>query len=280
MDTETRKEGCHCGEGSLWTNRRVQHAVTLAVYLLGIFLVAMTLNAIKEYRFIGSNVAATNVVTVSGEGEVFARPDTGEFTFSLMEEGDTAGAVQQAVSEKADAIVSALKEKGVEEKNIKTISYELQPKYEWVQERCVVGYSCPGKNVQNGFTLTQSVRVKTSNLDTAGELIALVSEKGASYVSGLSFTIADEDASRADARKQAIDDAQAKAKKLAEDLGVTLVRIVNFSEGSGYVPMPYYAAKDMSMAIGMGGDAVEEAAVVPMGENRITSNVSISYEIR
>lgn len=279
MDTEhsNSEERCAChSRETLLTSRRVQSAVTLALFLLAAFLFTATITTFKEYRFVGSDVTPSNVLSVEGEGEVFAVPDTAEFTFSLTEEGATAGAVQEAVSVKAKDVISALTGRNVEEKDIKTVAYELQPKYEWEQERCVTGYPCGGKQVHKGFTLTQSVRVKVRALDTAGELIGLVSEKGVSNVSGLTFTVADEDELQADARKAAIDDARAKAEKLALDLGVTLVRMVNFSEGSGYVPMPYYA-KDALMATAV---MDESQAVVPAGENRITSNVSITYEIR
>jgi uncharacterized protein YggE len=245
--------------------------------MLAAFLLAVTLNAFKEFGYIGSNIIPTNTISVSGEGEVFAKPDTGSFTFSITEDANAAAAVQKTVADKAGAIVTALKENGVDEKDIKTITYELYPRYEWVQERCVAGFSCPGKEVQNGFRLTETISVKVRNTETAGTLMALVTEKGATNVGGLSFMVDDEDVPRAEARKAAIEDAKAKADQLAADLGVTIVRMVSFSESAGYTPMPYYA-KDMMMADSMGG-AVEEA-VVPTGENHITSNVTIVYEVR
>ncbi len=101
---------------------------------------------------------------------------------------------------------------------------------------------------------------------------------GASQVSGLSFTIDDENELQAKARQEAIDDARGKAEELADQLGVSLVRVVGFSESSGgYPPIPY--------AFGRGGDmaVMESKAVVPdipTGENKIISNVSVTYEIR
>jgi uncharacterized protein YggE len=249
--------------------------------LLSAYLFSVTLNALKENRFIGSGIGAVNIVSVSGEGEVFAVPDTAEFTFSITEEGATAGAVQETATTKANEVIDALKAQGVEEKDIKTVAYELHPKYEWIQERCTTAFGCPGKQVQNGFELTQSVLVKARDLNKAGELLSLVTEKNVSNVSGLTFTIADEDGLRAEARKAAIDDAKEKAEKLATDLGVSLVRIVSFNENEGNYPMPYMA-RDMAMSdvYGIGGGEEAKVASVPAGENRISSNVSVTYEIR
>jgi uncharacterized protein YggE len=83
-------------------------------------------------------------------------------------------------------------------------------------------------------------------------------------------------------RKMAIEDAKKKAEKLAGDLGVSLVRIVSFYEDNGLEPKMMYSARsaDESMMLGMGGDAGSTNAVVPVGENRLVSNVNITYEIR
>ena len=281
MDTESTHggNGSCCGKNSLLSNGRVQSATVVVLVLLAVFLFAATLNALKENRFIGSGIGAVNVLSVSGEGEVFATPDTAEFTFSITEEGESASVVKDAVDAKANDVIETLKAEGVEERDIKTVAYELHPKYEWVQERCVNVYPCPGKQVQQGFSLTQSILVKARDLDKAGTYLGLVTEKNVTDVSGLIFTIDDEDALRAGARKSAIEDAKQKAEQLAADLGVSLVRIVNFNENQGYMPSPYMA-RDMAMAYGIGGGAEEEKVSVPAGENKISTNVTITYEIR
>lgn len=272
----THKESCGCCTGeTLLTSRKVRKAVTLTLIALAAFLVVTTVNGIKSYHYVGTDIAPVNVINVSGEGEAFGTPDTAEFTFSMMEEGATPKVVKDAVSAKAGAIIAALTEQGVTEENIKTVAYDLQPKYEWVQDKCLIAYPCPGKNIQKGFTLTQSVAVKVRDLDKAGDLLGMVSDKGATSVSGLSFTVFDDNELKATAREKAITNARTNAERLAKDLGVRLGRMVNFSESVGPVPMPYYAAKDMML----GATAESASAVVPAGQNRINSNVSITYEI-
>jgi uncharacterized protein len=276
MNTETNTN-TPAGQDTLSTNKRIQSAAILVLILLGAFLFASTINALKEYRYIGGGIAPSNAITVSGEGEVFAVPDTAEFTFTITEEGATVGEVQDAASEKADRAISALKEAGIEERDIKTLSYDLHPKYEWQPAVCV-RFPCERTQVQVGFTLNQSVRVKVRDIDTAGDMLALVTDAEVQSVSSLSFTVADEDGLKAEARKLAIDEAQAKAERLAQDLGVSLVRVVGFSEDH-YWPM--YGARSQVEAIGLGDAAMAPSApVLPTGENRVTSNVNITYEIR
>ena len=68
------------------------------------------------------------------------------------------------------------------------------------------------------------------------------------------------------------------AKELASQLGVTLVRIVSFSENGSYPPI-YYDKMGLSAAGGRGGAEATSVSVAP-GETRIVSNVTITYEIQ
>lgn len=272
-------ENVQCYGNSLLQNRRIQASLSIVLLFLSAFLFAETIKSLKEYRYVGVGVAPTNVITVAGEGEVFAIPDTAEFTFSILEEAMTTREVQEQATEKASAVIAALLEQGVEEKDIKTIGYNLNPKYEWRDAVPCLRFPCEQVREQVGFELSQSVRVKVRDIDRAGELLEIVTNKEISSVSGLSFTIADEDVLKEEARKHAIDQAKEKGEKLARDLGVTLVRIVGFSEGSDYYPM--YARTEMmkdQMPLGLGGGDVGTA--LPTGENRVVSNVNITYEIR
>jgi uncharacterized protein YggE len=90
------------------------------------------------------------------------------------------------------------------------------------------------------------------------------------------FTIDDADKLKAEAREKAINDAKVKARELRGQLGVRLGRIVSFSENTGGYPMPMYEMKGAATGMGGGGGGPE----LPTGENEITVNVSITYEIK
>jgi uncharacterized protein YggE len=249
-----------------------------ALVMLAIFLLTLTISAFKEYQFIGTGVPASNTISISGQGEVFAVPDTGEFTVTVREEAETVAFAQDEATKKINAVIGYLKGAGVEEKDIKTVSYNVNPKYEWNQAGCVSGYCPPGKQELIGFEVYQSLSVKVRDTKKAGELLSGVGSKGASEVSGLSFTIDDEDALKEEARELAIAEATEKAEMLAAELGVSLVRVVGFHEesGGGY-PMPYYGRGGDMMVASMEAKAAPE---LPVGENKIISNVNITYEIR
>jgi hypothetical protein len=239
-------------------------------------LLAYTYLAVTQARYMHTGPV---VVSVTGEGEVFAKPDVATFSFSVHAEGDDAATAQDRSAEAINAITVYLGDEGIEERDIKTEYYNLNPRYEYMESICDTrGFCPPGERVLRGYEVSQTISVKVRNTERAGELISGVGTLGATDISGLQFTIDDESMLKAEAREMAIEDAEEKAEQLARDLGVSIVRMTGFWEDQGGYPMPY----------GMGGDAMERSVAmdtavapsVPTGENTIMSRVNISYEVR
>lgn len=253
---------------------RTGKALLVVFIFLAIFVAAKTVTEVREWKYIGSGVIQTNTISVQGEGEVFAVPDIATFSFSVIKESKTAEEAQNAAAEVANNAIEYLKEQGVEEKDIKTTNYSVYPRYEYPQIQCIT-FPCPqGERRLVGFEINQSMSVKVRDTKKAGELLSGVGAFGVEQISGLSFTIDDEEGLQREARQKAVADAREKAKDLASDLDVRLVRVVSFNENN----YPVYARAE-SVEYGVGGDT----KVVPnieLGENRITSQVNIIYEIR
>jgi uncharacterized protein YggE len=226
----------------------------------------------------GVYTGATSI-NVQGEGEVQVKPDLGMFSFSVRAEGKDAAEAQSKSAEKINAIIAAMKEGGVEEKDIKTTNYNLAPKYKYTDNVCAWGQYCPPANpVIDGYEVSQMVEVKVRDLAKAGDLISKAGEKGATDMSNLQFTIDDEKVFKAQAREKAIADAKERAKALAKDLDVRLVRMTGYWEDQGGV-YPMYE--------GMGGDMMAKSASfdaiapqMPIGENTIKVIVNMSYEVK
>lgn len=252
----------------------------LAIFLilLSIFMILEIIKVYKSNQFIGQGVVG-NTMTFSGKGEVNAVPDIATFSYSVIEEAKTSSAAQSLAAEKINKTIQFLKDSKIADKDIKTTGYNISPKYEW-RSGVVACLNCPPSNstrVLVGYEASQTVTVKVRNIDKAGEILSGVGNFKVSDIGGLNFIVDDEEDLNREARKLAIEDAKNKAEILAKDLGVDLVRIVNFNESEGY-PYPM-VSKYSTMGIGGG---VEDATVpqIPVGENKITSNINITYEIR
>lgn len=256
---------------SLWY---VQALVVLILLGVVTSLFAYTKLTYRESKYGEYGMASINV---RGEGEVMAKPDIGTFSFSVMAEGVDAASAQSESATKINAILGYLEEAGVEEKDIKTSSYYLNPKYRYETQVCAANSYCPpGEPIIDGYEVSQTITVKVRNLDDSGNLISGVGDRGATNISGLSFTIDDESVLKAEARATAIADAKEKAEKLADALGVSIVRITGYYEEEFYPQYGGYGG-DMMMER---SDAQKVAPEMPTGENLISSTVSVTFEIR
>lgn len=251
-------------------------AFIVAAWLAVAFLAVTTLAGLLNLRYIGAGVPASNTITVSGHGDTLAVPDIATFNFSIVSEKPTVAAAQADATAKANATTAYLKSAGVDEKDIQTSGYSIYPQYDYQQIVCV-SYPCSGgKQVLRGYEVRQATTIKVRDTSKAGELLAGVGTKGATEVSGLSFTFDNPEAVQDEARNKAIADAKKKADVLAKQLGVSIVRVVSFNESSGGYPQP--------MMYGIGGSADSSVkAVAPeisVGQNKVQSDVSVTYEIR
>lgn len=257
--------------------------VTTLIVVLSIFLLALiistsvgVLNKIKEGRYIGQEIEARNTITVSETGEIYTKPDLALITFSVITEEKTVSDAMAGNTEKMNTIIETMKDEGVEEKDLKTTSFNIYPRYEYYQEKVCLVPPCPsGKRVLVGYEVRQSLQVKIRDMAEIGDIVQKGTEAGANQVSNLQFTIDQEDELKKQARGQAIDKAKTKAEELASQLGVGLVRITNFQE-SGMVPL--YGI-EMKEAIG-GGVGGAEAPQIETGQNVVRVTVAITYQIR
>lgn len=211
--------------------------------------------------------------TVSSEGKTVVIPDVAEFSFTVLTEGGKdLKALQDVNAEKMNRAIAFVKSNGVDAKDVRTASYQVEPRYQYYG--CRQG-PCPPPEIV-GYTVRQTVSVKVRDFAKVGDILAGVVENGANTVSDLRFTLDDRDAAEATARAEAIAKAEVKAEAIAEAAGVSLGRLLSIDEGSGPVPVPYYALSAEQFGRG-GGGAIP--AVEP-GSEEIRVTVILRYEIR
>jgi uncharacterized protein YggE len=248
--------------------------------ILSLFFAVKFLSEFRSYRMMGSS--EYNFITVSGHGEVTAVPDIASVSFTISKEAKTLKEAQSKMADTEKKALDFLKTSRIEDKDIRTSNISSYPKYDYVRNTCpqtgteVMMYDCGGKQVLVGYVASENITVKIRNADEVGTIVQGLGGAGVSNLNGPNFEVDDEDALKVQARKKAIEDARAQAEVLAKDLGVRLVRISSFNEGGNYYPM--YYGKDMEMSASSAPASLP--AVVPKGENTISSDVTITYQIR
>ena len=247
---------------------------TTLLVILGIFLITLIISKAIDIK---DKIQTTgNTITVSDTGEIYAKPDLALVTFSVVNEAKTVAEAMAQNTEDMNGVINFVKDQGVEEKDLKTTSFNIYPRYEYqkVEAEIEIYPYPPGKRVLVGYEITQSLEVKIRDMTKIGKIIEGATEFGANQVGDLQFTIDKQDELKKQARAEAIEKAKTKAKELAEQLGVKLVRIINFNESS-VVPY-YYGLEKMAVSLVAGAETPQ----METGENKIEVTVSITYEIR
>jgi uncharacterized protein len=235
------------------------------IVVVAVFMVFAAMNEYKKGGYIGQDIVAKNTITISGEGKIFATPDIGVINLGVVSQAATVTPAQKDNTEKMNKITKAMEDLGIDEKDLKTVNYNIYPRYNYQH----------GTQTIIGYEVNQTLEVKIRDLDKVGEILAKAAELGANQTGSLSFTFDDPEKTNAEARTKAIKNAKGKANTLSSVLGVKLIRIVSFSESSYQPPVPYYSEK----ALGMGGGEASTPDI-QTGQNEVISNVTIVYEIQ
>ena len=269
-------------------------------------VVVLIIGALIGLKVLGSSNNYKNqtppTISVDGTGDAVAVPDVATFSFSVTETAKTVADAQTAATTKINAALKVVKDAGVADTDVQTASYSINPHYEYQTAVCPTPVTIPmsasaaggsasadvsssiaspiycpsSRNVLTGYDVSQSVTVKVRDLTKAGALFTAIGALGVQNVDSLAFSVDKPDAIQAEARSKAIANAQAKADELAKELNVHLVRVAGFSENN-YQPGPIMYAMNASVAK---TGAAAPTPEIPAGQEKVTDNVTITYEIQ
>jgi len=97
----------------------------ILLFVLTIYIFASAQNKIKEGKYIGQEIESRNTITVSGTGEVYAKPDLALTSFSVITEKKEIAEAMAENTTKMNAIIDSIKEQGVEAKDLKTTNFNI-----------------------------------------------------------------------------------------------------------------------------------------------------------
>jgi len=226
--------------------------------------------------------APPRTITVVGRGEVKAKPDIARANIGVEVTAATVAEAMADAKARMAAVLKALKEFGVSEKDIQTsnfsISFErLAPEYPLPVS---AGGSEPkAQGAEEGspagiYHVSNMVEVTIRNLDNVGDVLDAVIEAGANNMWGIYFGLDDTSALEAQAREAAVADARARAESLARLHGVNVGDVIAISEVVGNLPVPYYGEGPVMKGYSGGGAAVEP------GEVTFSTQIQVVYAIR
>ncbi|AQA02659.1 hypothetical protein BVC93_09680 [Mycobacterium sp. MS1601] len=203
-------------------------------------------------------------VTVVGEGDVQGTPDlmTASAGISVIA-SDATDAMNQS-TDRVNQVRTALVEAGIDESDIATANFSLQPQY-----------GADGVSAEPvGYEANNTMNVTIRDTAVAGRVLALIQSSGgnATRINSVAYSFADDSELVKDARTNAFEDAQARAQQYADLSGLELGKIISISETGGGTPPPTPMPMERAMA----------ASPVPLspGQQTVSFSVTAIWELR
>ena len=214
---------------------------------------------------LAAQAPAPSSVRAVGESVIQAKPDLAMLNIGVVTQAPTA---QAAASQNATQLQSALDKLRAAlgaSGEMRTAGYSLTPNYQYPRDG--------GQPSINGYTASNTVEVVTPDLANLGKLIDTASQGGANRIQSLQFTVKNEAPVRAQALRQAVQDARGNAEAMAAAMGMKLGRVLSLEQGSPAVIRPL-VRQQVAMAAAVAPTPVEPGTV----EVRATVNLTIELQ--
>lgn len=201
---------------------------------------------------------------VSAEGKVSTKPDIAFVNAGIRVQAQTVKSAQDQINAVISKVSASVKNLGVEEKDIQTTNYNVNPDYDFTG----------GSQKIKGYSASTTLAIKVKDIDKINNVIDAATQSGANEITGITFDVDDKTKAENEARAKAVTEAKQKAENAAKIAGFKLGRIVNYYEttNSPISPIPYRAT-------GAVGIIQDNKTQVEPGSQDITITVTLSYEI-
>ena len=165
-------------------------------------------------------------IVTRGHASVNARPDRAFVTIAAESRSRNSAEAQKLNAAAMSAVLQRIEQAGVPKDAIRTIGYELQPEFDYVN----------GRQTFRSYVARNTVEVRLDDIDRVGIVIDAAGSGGATTITGVRFDVRNRAALERDALRQAVADARARADAAAAGAGVTIDRVVRVEEETQYEP--------------------------------------------
>lgn len=206
-------------------------------------------------------------IQVNGLGRISIAPDKADLTLSVEVQAKSAEAARDQAAAAMTALIKAVKDSNVTDKDIQTRYVSLYP---------IHGQDAANKI--NGYQLTNRVSVYIRDISKVSAIIDAAVKAGGNpvRVQGINFAIDNPDAALSQAREKAYANARAKAEQYAKLAGVNLGRAMYISEGGGMPPMPVPYAEMSVMRATAGASS---STPIEVGEQEVSVTVDVIFGV-
>ena len=179
--------------------------------------------------------SAGPVVELTVTENVEAEPDLVTISAGVTTQAPTAVEAMRKNAQEMTAVIARIKALGVPERDIQTVGVNLGATFDYDQ--------AARRQVFRGYQASNRVSVKLRDVQRTGDVLDALVAAGATDLGGPDWSIDDDTAARAQARRQALETARAQALEYSKASGYNDVRVLEISESvASQPPMPFLRA--------------------------------------
>lgn len=207
-------------------------------------------------------------VRASGESVVEVKPDQASITVAVVTQASTASAAASQNATQVTAVLDRLRKESGPNADIRTVGYSVNPNYTYPNQPNSTGPKIVG------YTASNTVQIKLDDIAMVGRVLDAATAVGANNVHGVQFSVKDERAVRAQALRQASQNARAAAEAMAAALGLRVVRVRSAETGEPSIVRP---VQELAMAR-MAADRAAPTPVEP-GNVQVRGVVTVTLDV-
>lgn len=205
-------------------------------------------------------------ISVSASGEAEAEPDQAVLRVAVLARADDANAVREQIARNVTQMREALREAGLSDDQIRTVSFRIDQEHREED----------GERRPAGFRGIHAFEITLSNVSRAGTIIDVAVSNGANRVDSVELTLSEERRRevRADALRDAMENAQANADVIAESANLTIVGVQTAATGDVNFRPVRAEALSADVAAGQAKTEIESGPVTVSAQVQVTYNAT------
>ncbi|MDH4263105.1 MAG: SIMPL domain-containing protein [Spirochaetia bacterium] len=211
------------------------------------------------------------VIEVYGRGEVKAKPDYVDVSFSIANVNINPETSQKINMQKSSSIIQALIQTSLKKENIFTTNYNLSPEYQYInQSQTFIGY----KSVN-------SLMVRIENLDQYSTILTKILSLGVNEIESIRFGVKNYNELKLKSMNVAVENARIKAQNLASPLNCGIGKAIKIVEINEKLPDQILSRNQERKSENYGlMDLSENKEVISKGERYVTTDVLVIFAIK
>lgn len=205
------------------------------------------------------------VIVTTGEAEIKRAPDRAWVAIRAESRAKDPKDAQRQNVDAMSAVMAKLKGMALGEDAIRTLSYELQPEFDYAN----------GRQTLRGYVARNTIEVRLDDIAKVGDVLGAAVGSGATSVGGLRFDLKNRESAEREALRLAVADARGRADAAAQGAGVKIDRIVRIEEIREPEIRPMPQMRTMAQEV-----AADASVPITPGTIEIRSHVRLTAAIK